>query len=371
MIISASYKTDIPAFYGEWFMRRLAEGWCQMVNPYGRQIYTVNLKREPDEEGRERVDGFVFWTKNIGPFLRHLPEIRESGYPFVVQHTINGYPRQLEARVINYDRAVANMHALANDYGPKVAVWRYDPILISSLTPPDTHRDAFHKLAEGLRGATDEVIISFAQIYKKAERNLEAAAKRSGFSWREHEVFAGCESDDAPLEEAKALVRDLSEMANNNGMRLTVCSQRRFLVEGVDAAHCIESDRLRAVASSFGIVDKQIKAKIKGNRPQCECSASRDIGDYDTCPHGCVYCYAVMNRTVALDRYRRHTPDSPFLFEPDPHTIQVGSAPQKRKSPTPTGRKRNGRAEGSLGPEPAAVSAPSLWELSPPSPDTE
>src|ERR1700694_1401224 len=80
MIISASYKTDIPAFYGEWFMNRLRAGSCKMVNPYGGQIYTISLVRED-------VDGFVFWTKNIGPLLKHLPEIHEGGYPFIVQHT--------------------------------------------------------------------------------------------------------------------------------------------------------------------------------------------------------------------------------------------------------------------------------------------
>jgi len=88
MIISASYKTDIPTFYGEWFMNRLHAGYCKMVNPYGRQIYTVDLSPE-------RVDGFVFWTKNIGPFLKYLPEIRQMGYPFIVQHGIDGYPHEL------------------------------------------------------------------------------------------------------------------------------------------------------------------------------------------------------------------------------------------------------------------------------------
>lgn len=367
MIISASYKTDIPAFYGEWFMRRLDHGFCRMVNPYGRQVYTVNLKREPDDAGREGVDGFVFWTKNIGPFLRHLKEIRERGYPFVVQHTINGYPRQLEARVVNYDRAVANMHKLREDFGPRVAVWRYDPILITSLTPPDKHRELFGRLASQLKDATDEVIISFAQIYKKAKRNLDLAAKRGNFTWSKHEAFA---YDDERLEEARALVRDLARVARDNDMRLTVCSQLRFLVEGVGPAHCIESERLQDVAAAFGITDRQINAKIKGNRPQCECSASRDIGDYDTCPHGCVYCYAVMNRTVALDRYRHHNPDSDFLFEPDPQTIQVECPSTKQKTLKTSARKQKKVVASTLSHEEDAVMAPTLWDVASRSDDT-
>ncbi|HEV2405330.1 MAG TPA: DUF1848 domain-containing protein [Ktedonobacterales bacterium] len=352
MIISASYKTDIAAFYGEWFMRRLRAGSCRMVNPYGRQVYTVNLKREPDDEGREGVDGFVFWTKNIGPFLRHLPEIRERGYPFVVQHTINGYPRQLESRVVNYDRAVAHMRRLADEYGPKVAVWRYDPILISSLTPPEWHRATFGKLAEGLHGATDEVVISFAQVYQKTERNMDLAARRArpSFTWREHEAFA---YSDERLDDARALVRDLAGMAREKGMRLTVCSQTRFHVEGVvGPAHCIEATRLAEIAG------KSIDAKEKGNRPECACSASRDIGEYDTCPHGCVYCYAVQDRDKALGRYRAHNPDSDFLFEPEPRTIQVARTPKRPKPKTPRAGKKGVATTASQ----KAVILPGLWD---------
>src|SRR5579863_4850689 len=174
MIISASYKTDIPTFYGEWFMNRLRAGYCKMVNPYGRQIYTISLLRED-------VDGFVFWTKNIGPFLKHLPEVREKGYPFIVQHTINGYPRELEFRVINYAHTVEHIKRLASDYGSDVVVWRYDPIVFSSLTPIDWHRRNFEKLAQSLRDTTDEVVVSFAQIYRKTKRNMDWAAQKFNF----------------------------------------------------------------------------------------------------------------------------------------------------------------------------------------------
>src|SRR6185312_13236388 len=124
MIISASYRTDIPAFYGHWFMNRLRAGYCMMTNPYNGKPIRVSLAASD-------VDGLVFWTKNIGPFLRHLPEIRRLGYPFMVQHTINGYPRQLESRVMRPTRTVEHVKRLADEYGPDVAVWRYDPILFT------------------------------------------------------------------------------------------------------------------------------------------------------------------------------------------------------------------------------------------------
>src|SRR5437660_1588400 len=145
MIISASYKTDIPTFYGEWFMNRLQAGSCKMVNPYGGQVYTIPL-------APETVDGFVFWTKNIGPFLKHLPEVHERGYTFIVQHTINGYPRQLESKVIDYSHTIEHMKKLSSEYGPDIAIWRYDPIIISSLTTLDWHRQNFEGLAKSLEG---------------------------------------------------------------------------------------------------------------------------------------------------------------------------------------------------------------------------
>lgn len=303
MLISASYKTDIPAFYGPWFLQRLRAGYCKMVNPYSRQVYTVPLT--PEE-----VDGFVFWTKNIGPFLTALAEVERLGYPFLVQHTITGYPRELESRVLDATHTVAALRSVAERYGPPVAIWRYDPIVISSLTPPDWHRRNFAALARSLEGMTDEVVVSFAQVYKKTRRNLDQAAHASGFSWSEHEAL--------PQEEVRALIADLASIASEWGMQLTICSQRVLQVPGVTReARCIDAARLELV-SGQPLLDR---IKLKGNREECGCFASRDIGEYDTCPHGCAYCYAVQNRELALTRYKAHDPDGEFLFPPLPGDI--------------------------------------------------
>lgn len=303
MIISASYKTDIPTFYGEWFMNRLRAGYCRMVNPYGGQRYKISLKRED-------VDGFVFWTKNIGPFLKYLSEIRDKGYPFIVQHSINGYPRELESRVINYAQTVEHMHVLVREYGPDVAIWRYDPIVFSSLTPPDWHLDNFVKLAQALAGATNEVVISFAQIYRKTKRNMDAASQEFNFDWHDHETIM--------QEQGKAFALELFHIAIKRGITLKVCSQAAFLTEGiVREARCVDAERLMKVAEWFGLSsEKAIEAKLKGNRKECGCFESRDIGEYDTCPHGCVYCYAVQRRELALQRFKEHDPYGEFLFPP-------------------------------------------------------
>ncbi|MDJ0949963.1 MAG: DUF1848 domain-containing protein [Alphaproteobacteria bacterium] len=292
MIVSASYRTDIPAFYGQWFMNRLAAGWCDVANPYGGAPYRVSLRRQD-------VDGLVFWTKNLGDFADHLDSLRAHGYPFVVHYSINGYPRALETSVTDAQRSVAHMRHLRDRFGPRVAVWRYDPVIDTDLTPLDWHRENFARLAVATRGLTDEAVVSFAHIYRKTRRNLSAAARRAGFAWR----------DPAP-EEKRALAARLVEIAADSGMRLTVCSQPAVLVPGAEPARCIDAVRLADLAGA------PVPGRLKGNRPGCGCYESRDIGAYDTCPHGCVYCYAVQNRALAQRRFRQHDPDAEYLIAP-------------------------------------------------------
>jgi Domain of unknown function (DUF1848) len=223
----------------------------------------------------------------------------------MVQHTINGYPRELEFKVINYARTIEHMKILAGEYGPDVAIWRYDPIIISSVTPLDEHQRNFEKLATALEGTTNEVVVSFAQMYKKTKRNVDWAANKFGFSWAEHEAM----QDETTIK----LIIELAEIAQCYGMQLKICSQKAYLVPGIiEEAHCVDADRLEKVSHKT-IPDK---AKQRGNRKECGCFASKDIGEYDTCPHGCVYCYAVQNRDVALQRYKAHDPASEFLFPP-------------------------------------------------------
>ena len=291
-IVSASYRSDIPAFYGDWFMRRLDAGFCRVVNPYGGQIHEIPLTRE-------RVEGFVFWTRNPGPFGAALAEVAGRGYPFVVQMTVTGYPRPLETSVLAPERAVALIEGLARRYGPRAAVWRYDPLLITSLTPPEWHRRTFTRLARAISGNVDEVVFSFAHIYAKTKANLTHAAGRHGFTW-----------DDPPEAEKRALLADLAGIARGFGLHPTLCAQPELLGPGIEPARCIDAARLSDLAG------RPLGARTKGNRPGCLCAESRDIGAYDSCPHGCVYCYAVRKPGLAKRGYRAHDPDSPFLIAP-------------------------------------------------------
>ena len=292
MIVSASYRTDIPAFYATWFENRFRAGFARVANPHGGADSVVPLRRG--------VDGFVFWTRNVAPFRHALREVRQAGLPFVVSHTVLGYPRALDRSVVEPGRAIDQMREVAAEFGPRAVVWRYDPIVASSLTPARWHRDNFARLAGQLAGTVDECVISFATLYKKTARNLDAAARADGFSWGD---FADGEKP--------ALAAELAGLAADAGMRLRVCSQD----VGQPLAACVDARRLADVADGWGLL-RAIAAKVKGNRPDCRCHQSRDIGAYDTCPHGCAYCYAVGSRALAKRRHAGHDPAGDYLFPP-------------------------------------------------------
>lgn len=285
MIISASYRTDIPAFYGPWFLNRLKAGFVEVTNPYGGPVSRVDLRPEA-------VDGIVLWTRNLAPLLPHLEVVRAVA-PVVVQYTVLGYPAVLDRSVVAPERSVEVLQRLASDHGPRVGVWRYDPIVLTSLTPPAWHVETFGRLSEALRGAVDEVVVSFVQIYRKTRRNLDRAAAEcftpQCFTWNTPEDT-----------EKQALLRTLAPIATANGQRLTLCAQADLLLPGVEEAACIDPHRLADLRGS------PLSAPAKPHRKTCRCAQSRDIGAYDTCPHGCAYCYAVQSRDRAKALYQAH-----------------------------------------------------------------
>lgn len=296
MIVSASYRTDIPAFHGDWFRERLRAGYCLVASPYGGKPYRVALSADA-------VDGFVFWTRNAGPFLPVLQEVRARGLPFFVQYTATGYGRALERATLPAEAAIAQMRALAASYGKRALVWRYDPIFFAGAPgvgmDADWHRDNFHRMAAALAGTADEVVVSILSPYRKTARNLNRMTQRTGLSWRVPEP-----------EQSARLLGDLAEIAWRAGMRLTLCAQPDRLMAGVSPAVCIDAARLSDVAG------RDIAARTKGNRPGCLCAESRDIGAYDTCPHGCAYCYAVADHDKARQTHRIHDPAAESLSPP-------------------------------------------------------
>jgi hypothetical protein len=286
MIISASYRTDIPAYFGAWFKAGLARQYVTVKNPYNNQESTVSLA--PDD-----VDAYVFWTRNVAGFLMQLDDLYAAKVPFVIQYTVTGYPGALERATPHWGRAVELMRVCARRYGKRAVVWRYDPIVFTSCTDAMFHRRNFARIAANLKNTVDEVVISFMEPYVKTRRNLNIAAAASGFTWH------------VPGEDERHdLLADLSMIAEYYGIRMTSCAQVGLRI---DAANCIDTERLSDIAG------REIKARAKGNRPNCKCAESRDIGAYDTCAQGCTYCYAVGSRSVAMERMQRVRPEDTAL----------------------------------------------------------
>jgi hypothetical protein len=275
MIISASYRSDIPAFHGAWFLAALAAGEVAVANPYNQRPSLIDLRPEA-------IDGYVFWTRNARPFAHGLEAVAAQGKPFVVQYTIIGYPRSIDANVIDPQLAIANARAIAARYGRRVVVWRYDPILLTPETDTDWQRANFARLADALAGVTDEVVVSFAQLYAKSARNLA----KGGVAWRVPD-----------LDEQAALIAALRDEAAQRGITLSLCTQPQL--PAAPPARCIDAVRLGHVAG------RPITAATKGNRPGCLCAESRDIGAYDSCVHGCRYCYAVGDHEAVQRRMRQ------------------------------------------------------------------
>ncbi len=288
-IISASRRTDIPAFYMSWLMQRLEAGAVSYPNPFGGEVYTVSLRPED-------VHSIVFWSKNYGPFLPHMAELEARGYSFYCHYTLTGTPRAFEPHVPDpLTEGVPVLRELARRTSPRHVQWRFDPIIFTAELGEAFYLERFRELAAALEGATERCYFSFATFYGKAIRQL----KRAGVNYR-----------DPALEEKQSLVRAMADVAEAHGMKLYACCQASLATGRVRPAHCIDGELL---ASLFP--DRPLAFKAGGTRAECGCVSSRDLGMYDTCPHSCLYCYANRDPERALARASRHSPEGEMLVE--------------------------------------------------------
>lgn len=294
MVISASRRTDIPAFYAEWFMNRIRHGWCRVPNPFNsNQISEVSLR--PND-----VDAIVFWSKNPRPILEHLDELDRRGYQYYFLITLNDYPLSFEPGVPELGSRVETFHQLAEKLGNTRVVWRYDPIVISTATPHGYHAERFEELCRLLAGATRRVIISLVDYYKKTDRRL-SEIETGGL------VF---DRGAATRAETRELLSRMSRVARENGMEIQSCAQTEdFDDVGVSAGSCIDGELINQLRGTIR------PKKDNGQREACLCTASRDIGINDTCIHGCRYCYATRNHELASRRHAEHDSTAASLWE--------------------------------------------------------
>jgi len=291
VIISASRRTDIPAFYSKWFMNRIEARFCEVPNPFNpAQVSRVSLC--PEE-----VDALVFWTRNAAPLFPRLKELNARGYRYYFLYTLLDYPELLEPRAAPVETRIESFRQLANVIGPDRVIWRYDPIVVSTITPVGFHKEAFSRIASSIERATKRCIISFVDLYRKLDKRLRWLS--------EH----GCTLSEPHEEEAAELAAFIAACARRHGMRVTTCTENLDLTPwGISPGKCIDNDYL---ASVFGIAASA--EKDPAQRPACGCVVSRDIGCYDTCVHGCRYCYATSNESKAEERFKTHDPAWPSL----------------------------------------------------------
>jgi hypothetical protein len=282
-IISVSRRGDIPTFYGDWFMGRIEEGFAGVVNPFGGQRYIVSLKPED-------VVCFVFWSKDFTPFIENLKLLDSLGYKFYFNYTVTGLPGIFESDV-QKGPAIDSLKELRRLYSPRHINWRFDPIIITSTCAHDFWIRVFKGFAAEFEGYVERCYFSFVVNYGKVVRNFAEFEKS-------HNIKIYDPTDDFKI----GLANELADIAGNHGIQMYSCCGD-YLVN-----NCIDGR----------IIDELFSPAIstyndKPTRKECGCTESSDIGTCDTCPHGCVYCYANMNKPKARSAFENHDPTTAFL----------------------------------------------------------
>lgn len=299
MIISASRRTDIPALYPDWLMQRLREGYALVKNPRNPQRCSrVNL-------AVQAVDCIVFWTKNAAPLLPHVPRISAMGYPFYVQFTVTAYGQDVERHVPPKAQVVDTFKRLSDTLGPSRVIWRYDPVFLSRAYPLQRHMDIFGALLQELAPYTQRCIFSFIDRYRRIQHSIKDM------------VYADVHSNNMCL-----LAAGFAQLAQEYTLPLQTCSEEVDLQAwGIGHGACIDKELIETLVGYK--LDPKMGAKKDANqRPVCRCVEAQDLGEYDSCTHGCRYCYATTSDDLVAQSVAQHDPLSPLVSgQPNPDWI--------------------------------------------------
>ncbi len=291
MIISVSRRTDIPALYSSWFMNRIHEGWCTVPSPFNAR-HVSRIALTPAD-----VDALVFWTRNPLPMLPFLAELKKN-FRFYFQVTLLDESRELCPGCGPLESRIHALKKLSAVIGPNRIVWRYDPIYLCARTPENFYYQTFERLAKLLAGHVRHCVISFFAPYVKVLHRIH------------QQKVIEISPQPVTRSQLQHIGENFAQIAHSYALSLKWCCppERLVLPRSVQQGSCIDREILRDMAVT--VSDK----KDAGQRPGCGCAPSRDIGMYNTCVHGCLYCYATHSHSGALARYRRHDPHSPSLF---------------------------------------------------------
>lgn len=283
MILSVSRRTDIPAFYSEWFINRLREGYVLVPNPYN----TGHLSYIPLSPAH--VDCIVFWTKDAAPMFDKLNRVEELGYKdYYFEFTLTPYDERIEQYLPLKSDLIRTFQRLSDRIGANRVDWRFDPILLNEQIGCSYLLTEFEKMCKQLASYTTKCIISFVDVYK----HIRLAFK------------------EISLEQQMRIAKEMTEIAAIYHLQLYACCEKHdFSLYGIRRAACIDREKIENIIGC-----KLLVRKDANQRTYCGCMESIDIGVYNTCQHACTYCYAVRQPNIARQKWTLHDPHSPMLI---------------------------------------------------------
>jgi DNA repair photolyase len=305
VIISASRATDIPAFYSDWFFGRLKEGYVKWKNRYNK-VWYVSF---------QNTRLIVFWSKNYKFLIRHLDYLNDKGINYYFQFTLNDYDAErLEPRVPNVQTRIETFIELSEKVGKEKVIWRFDPLILTDKIGVDELLRKVEGIGNQLKNHTSKLVFSFAdiEIYKSVPRNL----RNSSISYQEF--------NEQTMTEFAAGLQNLNK---NWHFELATCAEQIPLKQyGIAHNKCIDDDLMiklfphdKVLMDFLGVkitppnmfnpngrIEKKRKNEDSGQRKSCHCIVSKDIGEYNTCPHLCEYCYANDNKNKILTNCKLH-----------------------------------------------------------------
>lgn len=290
MILSASRRTDIPAFYTEWFINKIRAGELLIRNPlFYHQVSKVELSPKV-------IECIIFWTRNAEPLIPYLKELDELGYKYYFQYTITGYSKEWETYNPTIKKKIETFRQLSKQIGKDKVIWRYDPIFLNKKDlSVDFHINQFEMIASQLYQYTTRCVISFLDVYKKIEKKIS-----------EYQIYSPLDNE----YELNILLTKISSISNKYNLSLETCSEDKELLKyGIKHGKCIDDSLIEK------ITNKKFKESKKdpNQRACCGCIESIDIGTYNTCMHGCHYCYATYNTSQTYKNYKEHSVNSLLL----------------------------------------------------------
>lgn len=316
IIISASRSTDIPAFYADWFFHRLKVGYSAWMNPFNGKDLFVSY---------EKTRFIVFWSKNPRPLLPHLDYLKERNIGCYIQYTLNDYEKEgLERGVPKLSERIDTFKQLVDKLGKGRVIWRFDPLILTDIISIDSLLSIIERIGDQLQGYTEKLVFSYADIlsYRKVKANLEKSNIHY-LEWTEPYMLEFAER--------------LAELNKKWDYVLATCGEKIDLKQfGIEPNHCIDYDLIVRFAhddkelmdfigatikkrkydlfsepepipaSAILLSDDRYAIKDGGQREYCGCMRSKDIGEYNTCPHLCEYCYANTSKEKAAENFKRH-----------------------------------------------------------------